>query len=180
MKVINKQKRNSDTTLVNEEIRCKELLVITETGEKLGVISKQEAQKKAYDRGLDLVLVSPDLKQPVAKMMDYSKFRFEQQKKLKEMKKNQKIVVLQEIRISPTIETHDLETKSRNARKILEKGNKVKISLRFFGRMIQHQDIGKQSIERFIKTLEDIADVESAVKLDGRSLFTILVPKNDK
>lgn len=112
--------------------------------------------------------------------MDYSKFRFEQQKKLKEMKKNQKTVVLQEIRLSPTIEKHDFDTKSKNARKMLEKGNKVKVSLRFFGRMIVHQDIGKEVVERFAESLADISDVEAPVKLDGRSLFTILSPKNEK
>ena len=116
------------------------MLVITDSGEKLGVLARAKALQEAENRGLDLVVVSPDANPPVAKMMDYSRFRFEQQKKLKEMKKKQKVVVVQEIQLSPTIEKHDFETKSRKAKTILEKGNKVKISLRFFGRMIVHQD----------------------------------------
>lgn len=155
------------------------MLVITNSGEKLGLLTKEKALKEAQDRGLDLVLVS-DGNPAVAKMMDYSRFRFEQQKKQKEMKKNQKQVVIQEVRLSPTIDTHDFETKSRNARKMLEKGSKVKVSLRFFGRMIVHQDLGKQVIQKFVDGLSDIANVESATKLDGKSLFTVLGPKSDK
>ncbi len=131
-------------------------------------------------RGLDLVLVSPDSNPPVAKLMDYSKFYFEQKKKAKEMKKNQKVVVVQEIRLSPTIEKHDFDTKSKNARKMLLKGNKVKVSLRFFGRMISHQDLGKEVVEKFAESLADISNIESPIKLDGRSLFTVLGPKSDK
>ncbi len=179
MKLINKQKK-ADDVIINGDIRCREMLVITNTGEKLGIITKDKALQEAYSRGLDLVLVSPEANPPVAKMMDYSRFRYEQQKKAKEMKKNQKQVVVQEIRISPTIETHDFETKAKNARKMIEKGNKVKISLRFFGRMIQHQDIGRDMIEKFVTSLADISTVESATKLDGKSLFTILAPKTDK
>lgn len=177
---INKHKRNTDDVFINEDIKCKSLLVITDTGEKLGVLSKQEGLREAAERGLDLVLVSPDGNPPVAKMMDYSKFRFEQQKKSKEMKKNQKTFVLQEIRLSPTIEKNDFDTKSKKARKMIEKGNKVKVSLRFFGRMIAHQDLGVQVVNRFVESLADIADVESPVKLDGRSLFSVLAPKNQK
>lgn len=173
---INKQRRATDA-IINEDIRCKEVLVITESGEKLGVLSKKEALQKAYDRGLDLVLVSPDANPAVAKIMDYSKFRFEQQKKAKEMKKNQKVVVLQEIRLSPTIEQNDLMTKSKNARKILEKGNKVKVSLRFFGRMMAHQELGAEVINKFVETLADCSTQTAAAKLEGRSLFTILEPK---
>lgn len=138
------------------------------------------ALRKAYDKGLDLVLVSPDANPPVAKMMDYSKFRFEQQKKAKEMKKNQKVVVVQEIRLSPTIEKHDFDTKANNARKMLLKGNKVKVSLRFYGRMIVHQDLGKEVVENFAKALEDCSVIETPIKLDGKSLFTVLSPKDNK
>lgn len=156
------------------------MLVITESGEKLGVLSRGKALAEAEARGLDLVLVSPDAPTPVAKMMDYSRFRFEQQKKLKEMRKKQKVIVVQEIQLSPTIEKHDFETKARKAKTILEKGNKVKISLRFKGRMIVHQELGKNVIDKFVESLADCSVVESPVKLDGRTLFAVIAPKNEK
>ena len=165
---------------MNDAIRVKEMLVITDSGEKLGVLTKSKALAEADSRGLDLVLVSPDSNPPVAKMMDYSRFRFEQQKKLKEMKKKQKVIVVQEIQLSPTIEKHDFDTKSRKARTIIEKGNKVKITLRFYGRMIVHQDLGKQVIDRFIESLADCSTIESPAKLDGRSLFAVIAPKIEK
>lgn len=176
---INKQKKNNDS-YVNEDIRCKEMLVITDTGEKLGLLSKNQALQEAEKRGLDLVLVSPDSNPPVAKMMDYSRFRFEQQKKAKEMKKKQKVVVVQEIQLSPTIEKHDFETKAKKARTILvDKGNKVKVTLRFYGRMIVHQDLGKEVIDKFVESLSDCSTVEAPVKLDGRTLFAVIAPKTD-
>ena len=176
---INKQKKGTED-IVNGDIRCKEMLVITDAGEKLGVLSRGKALQEAENRGMDLVLVSPDSNPPVAKMMDYSRFRFEQQKKLKEIKKNQKIIVVQEIQLSPTIEKHDLETKARKAKSILEKGNKVKISLKFFGRMIVHQDLGKEVMDKFIASLADCSVVETPVKLDGRTLLAVIAPKNEK
>lgn len=179
MNGINKQKKNADE-LVNDNIRCKEMLVITDTGEKLGVLSRGKALAEADARGMDLVLVSPDANPPVAKMMDYSRFRFEQQKRLKEMKKKQKVIVVQEIQLSPTIEKHDLETKARKAKTILEKGNKVKVSLRFYGRMIVHQDLGKQVIDKFVESLQDCSTVESPVRLDGRIMFAVIAPKSEK
>jgi translation initiation factor IF-3 len=179
VKSINKTKKTADE-LVNDQIRCKEMLVITDSGEKLGIISRGKALYEAESRGLDLVLVSPDANPPVAKMMDYSRFRFEQQKKQKEMKKKQKTIVVQEIQLSPTIEKHDLETKARKAISILEKGNKVKISLRFYGRMIVHQDLGREVINSFVEGLNEYSTVESNVKLDGRTLFAIVAPKIEK
>lgn len=179
MAIINKQKKGAEE-LINELIRCKEMLVITDKGEKLGVLSRSKALAEAEEHGLDLVLVSPDANPPVAKMMDYSRFRFEQQKKLKEMRKNQKQIVVQEIQLSPTIEKHDFETKARKAKTILEKGNKVKISLRFFGRMIVHQDLGKEVIERFVQDLSDVSTIESPIRLDGRTLFAVVAPKTNK
>ena len=176
---INKQKKNNES-YVNDEIRCKEMLVITDTGEKLGLLPKNKALQEAENRGLDLVLVSPDSNPPVAKMMDYSRFRFEQQKKAKEMKKKQKVVVVQEIQLSPTIEKHDFETKAKKARTILmDKGNKVKVTLRFYGRMIVHQDLGKEVIDKFVESLSDCSTVEAPVKLDGRTLFAVIAPKNE-
>ena len=179
MNGINKQKKAPEY-IVNDNIRCKEMLVITDTGEKLGVLSRSKALQEAEARGMDLVLVSPEANPPVAKMMDYSKFRFQQQKKLKEIKKGQKVIVVQEIQLSPTIEKHDLETKARKAKTILEKGNKVKVSLRFYGRMISHQDIGKQVIDRFVESLADCSTVESPVRLDGRIMFAVIAPKSEK
>lgn len=175
---INKQKK--DEAIINDQIRVKEMLVITESGEKLGVLTRQKAFEAAEERGLDIVLVSPDAKPPVAKLMDYSRFRFQQQKKQKEMKKNQKIIVVQEIQLSPVIEKHDFETKLNKAKTILAKGNKVKITLRFKGRMIAHQEIGVEVINKFIEALADITTVESPVKLDGRSLFAVVAPKVEK
>lgn len=176
MEIINKQKKGAEE-FVNDQIRCKEMLVITEKGEKLGVLPRAKALAAAEGRDLDLVLVSPDSNPPVAKIMDYSRFRFEQQKKLKEMRKNQKVVVVQEIQLSPTIEKHDFETKARKAETILEKGNKVKISLRFKGRMIVHQEIGKEVIERFVERLSERSTLESPIRLDGRTLFAVIAPK---
>ena len=130
---------------------------------------------------LDLVLVSPDSNPPVGKIMDYSRFRFEQQKRAKEMKKKQKIIVVQEIQLSPTIEKHDFETKVNKARSIIQdKGNKVKITLKLKGRMIVHQDLGVEVVNKFVSSLEDCSTVESPVKLDGRMIFAVVAPKIEK
>jgi translation initiation factor IF-3 len=129
---------------------------------------------------MDLVLVSPDANPPVAKMMDYSRFRFEQQKKLKEMKKNQKVTVVQEIQLSPIIEKHDFETKANKAKTILAKGNKVKITLRFYGCMIVHQELGKEVIDRIIESLQEVASIEAQPKMDGRIMFAVVAPKSEK
>ncbi len=179
MEVINKQK-NAAEEMINENIRCKEMLVITDEGEKLGVLTKSKALAEAENRGLDLVLVSPDANPPVAKMMDYSRFRFEQQKRLKEQRKKQKTISVQEIQLSPTIEKHDLETKAKKAMTILDKGNKIKITLRFYGRMIVHQDLGVEVINKFVESLAEVSTVESPVKLDGRTLYAVIAPKNNK
>ena len=156
------------------------MLVITEDGEKLGVLNRNKALQEAEDRGLDLVLVSPDAKPAVAKIMDYSRFRFEQQKKAKEMKKKQHVIVVQEIQLSPVIEQHDFDTKVNKAKTILKKGNKVKISLRFRGRMIVHQELGKEVVDRFIEALSDVTTVESPTKLYGKTLFAVVAPKIEK
>ncbi len=156
------------------------MLVITDEGEQLGVLSKQDALKAAQKKGLDLVLVAPDAKPAVAKFMNYSKYRFDQQKRQKEMKKNQKVIQVKEIRLSPTIEKHDFETKVRNARKFLEGGDKVKVSLRFIGRMIVHADVGEKVVQDFAQALADVSIVDSKMKLEGKSLTLILAPKTDK
>ncbi len=166
--------------MVNESIRLKEMLVITDKGEKLGVLPKNKALDEAIQRGLDLVVVSAESNPPVAKMMDYSKFRFEQQKKQKEMKKKQRNFSVQEIQLSPVIADNDLNTKVNKAQTILSKGNKIKITLRFKGRMIVHQDKGKEVMNRFVETLSDIATLESDIKLEGKLLSAVIAPKKQK
>ncbi len=168
------QKKNTD--LVNESIPYGDLLVIDENGGKVGIISRREALAMASLKELDVVVVSPDSKPMVAKFMDYSKYRFEQQKKLKEIKKNQHLVELKEIRLSPTIDKHDLETKLKHALKFLEKGDKVKLSIRFYGRMITHSEVGRQVMMSFIDAVGTKAVVEAKPKMDGRTLIAILAP----
>ncbi|MGH2119969.1 translation initiation factor IF-3, partial [Aerococcus sp. L_32] len=138
---------------VNENIRARELRVIDSEGEQLGVLSKDEALDKAEQVELDLVLVSPNAKPPVARIMDYGKYRYEQQRKEREQRQNQKQVSLKEVRLSPTIEKNDFDTKLRQARKFLEKGDKVKASIRFRGRAITHKEIGREVLERFAEEL---------------------------
>lgn len=141
---------------------------------------KAEAQAIADEQELDLVLVQANAKPPVAKIMDYGKFRFDSQKKQREQRKNQKIVSIKEVRLSPTIDDNDFNTKKKNAVKFLEKGNKVKVSIRFRGRAITHKEIGREVMDRFATDLEDIAKVESRAKMEGRSMFMVLAPKETK
>ncbi|MGX7393881.1 translation initiation factor IF-3 [Carnobacterium mobile] len=166
--------------MVNDGIRARELRVIGSNGEQLGLKTKSEALAIAEAANLDLVLVAPTAKPPVARIMDYGKFRFEQQKKEREARKHQKIVSLKEVRLSPTIDVNDFNTKLRNARKFLEKGDKVKASIRFKGRAITHKEIGKKVLDRLARETADIASIESAAKMDGRSMFMILAPKTEK
>lgn len=166
--------------MVNEGIRARELRLISDNGDQLGVKTKQEALKMAEDANLDLVLVAPKAKPPVAKIMDYGKYRFELQKKQRETRKKQKVVNIKEVRLSPTIDTNDFNTKMKNARKFLSKGDKVKVSIRFKGRAITHKDIGRDVLNRFAEATEDVATVESKAKMDGRSMFLMLAPKTEK
>lgn len=166
--------------MVNEGIRARELRLISDNGDQLGVKTKQEALKMAEDANLDLVLVAPKAKPPVAKIMDYGKYRFELQKKQREARKKQKVVNIKEVRLSPTIDTNDFNTKMKNARKFLSKGDKVKVSIRFKGRAIIHKDIGRDVLNRFAEATEDVATVESKAKMDGRSMFLMLAPKTEK
>jgi translation initiation factor IF-3 len=166
--------------LLNEGIRAREVRLIDQNGEHLGIKSKIEALEIATRVNLDVVLVAPNAKPPVARIMDYGKFRFEQQKKDKEARKNQKIINLKEVRLSPTIDEHDFNTKLRNAIKFLEKGDKVKASIRFKGRAITHKEIGQRVLVRFMDACKEVATVESHPKMDGRSMFMVLAPKIDK
>lgn len=166
--------------LVNEEIEADYVLVISEEGEQLGKLSLHDALKVAENRGYDLVCVAPNASVPVCKLMDYSKYRYEQNKKAKEARKNQKIISVKEVRLSPTIDVGDFETKLRAARKFLAGGDKVKVSCRFRGRMIEQANNTKPLFSKFALGLEDIAQIEQAPFLDGRNMFMTLSPKLQK
>lgn len=166
--------------MVNDGIRAREVRLISSNGDQLGVKSKREALQIAEQENLDLVLVAPKAKPPVAKVMDYGKYRFELQKKQREARKKQKTINVKEVRLSPTIDTNDFNTKMKNARKFLAKGDKVKVSIRFRGRAITHKDIGRDVLSRFAEETKDVASVESKAKMDGRSMFLMLAPKTEK
>ncbi|MDF2556964.1 MAG: translation initiation factor [Bacillales bacterium] len=169
-----------DTSLLNEGIRARELRVIGVEQEQLGIMTRDQALEIAVKANLDLVLVAPNAKPPVAKIMDYGKFKFEQQKKDKESKKNQKIITVKEVRLSPTIDDNDFNTKLKNAIKFLEKGDKVKASIRFKGRAITHKEIGQRVLDRFIAEAKEVSIVEQYPRMDGRSMFLMLAPKAEK
>ena len=167
--------------ILNERIRAREVRLIDADGEQVGVMSKNDALRRASDEGLDLVLISPNAKPPVARVMDYGKYRFEQQKKLKESRKKSKTISVKEIRLSPTIEGNDFETKLKHVRKFLTKENaKVRVSIRFRGRAITHKELGQQVLEKMAEATSDIANVTSKSKMEGRSMFLMLAPKSDK
>jgi len=162
---------------VNEEIRDREIRVIADDGEQLGVIATKEALRIAEEKELDLVMISPGAKPPVCKIMDYGKYIYEQSKKDKEAKKKQKVINLKEIRVSPKIEEHDVLIKSNNARKFLEEGDKVKITVRFRGREAEYSHVGRKILDNFYSRLEDLCVIEKAAKLEGRNMIMILAPK---
>lgn len=162
--------------MINSDIRAREVRVIDPNGEQLGVLSKAKALEEAEKRGMDLVLVSPGAKPPVARIMDYGKFRYQQQRKAREQRKNQKIVQTKEIRLSPAIDDNDFNTKLRQAHKFLEKHNKVKVTIRFKGRAITHKDLGKEVLERFAAELADVSSIEQKPKMEGRSMQLVLAP----
>ena len=154
--------------------------MISQTGEQLGVKSTRDALAIAEDANLDVVLVSPNAKPPVARIMDYGKFRFELQKKERDARKKQKTVTIKEIRLSPTIGEADFNTRLKNATKFLNKGDKVKVSVRFRGRAITHEDLGRKVLEQMADAVKDIAAVETHPKMDGRSMFLMLAPRAEK
>ncbi len=165
---------------INRQIRAKEVQLIGENGEKLGVISLQDALTRAEEKNLDLVLVAPNTNPVVCKIMNYGKYKFEQAKKEKEAKKKQKVLEIKELRVTPNIEEHDFGFKSKNARKFLTDGNKVKITVRFRGREVNNTKSGEIVLNKFIENLEDVAIVEKKPKLEGRNMFTILAKKTEK
>ena len=165
---------------INEAIRDKEVRLIGDDGEQLGIMSAAEAQEIADSRNLDLVKVAPNAKPPVCKIVDYGKYRFEMAKREKEAKKNQHVIEIKEIRLSLKIDTHDFETKVAHAKKFLESGNKVKVSIRFRGRELGHPEIGKEAMERFADAVSEVAIVERPAKMEGRHMLMFLAPKPAK
>ena len=165
---------------INEGIRAAEVRLISDTGDQLGVLPLEEALNKAFDQGLDLVLMSPGAKPPVCKIMDYGKYRFEQSKREKEARKKQNVIEIKEVRLSPSIEEHDINVRVKNARKFLKQGNKVKVSIRFKGRQMAHTKLGFDVMNDFAKRLEDECVVETRPKLDGRNMMMMLAVDTKK
>ena len=162
---------------INEQIRDKEIRLIGESGEQLGIMSSREALKLAEEAGLDLVKIAPTAKPPVCKIVDYGKYRYELARKEKDAKRKQKVIEVKEIRMSPNIDTNDLNTKVGAARKFLEKGNRVKVTLRFRGREMAHMSTSKHILDDFAQMLSDIAVVEKMPKVEGRSMIMFLTVK---
>ena len=165
---------------INRQIRAKEVQLIGENGEKLGVMPLNDALEKAEDKNLDLVLVAPNANPAVCKIMNYGKYKFEQAKKEKEAKKKQRVLEVKEIRVTPNIEEHDFGFKLKNVKKFLADGNKVRITVRFRGREINNSKAGEVVLNKFIENLEDVATVEKKPKLEGRNMFIILAKKAEK
>ena len=163
--------------MINEQIRDREVRLIGEDGEQLGIMSSREAMKLAAEANLDLVKIAPTAKPPVCKIIDYGKYRYELARKEKEAKKKQKVIEIKEVRLSPNIEDNDLNTKVSAAKKFLEKGNKVKVTLRFRGREMAHMASSKHILDDFAKMLEEVAVVEKPAKVEGRSMTLVLAQK---
>ena len=163
--------------MINEQIRDREVRLIGENGEQLGIMSAREAMKIASEADLDLVKIAPKAQPPVCKIVDYGKYRYEQSRREKEAKKKQKTVELKGVRLSPNIDTNDLNTKVNNAKKFIGKGNRVKVTLRFRGREMAHVQQSKHILDDFAKLLEDVAVVEKPAKMEGRSMSMVLTEK---
>jgi translation initiation factor IF-3 len=163
--------------MINGQIRDREVRLVGENGEQLGVMSASEAMKIAQEQDLDLVKIAPKAAPPVCKIVDYGKYRYELARKEKEAKKKQKVVELKEVRLSPNIDTNDLNTKMNNAKKFIGKGNKVKITLRFRGREMAHIGQSRHILDDFAEALSDIASIEKPAKMEGRSLSMVLTVK---
>ena len=166
--------------MINEEIRDREVRVIGADGAQLGVLPTAKALELAEEAQLDLVKIVPNAQPPVCKLMDYDKHRYEQAKREREMRKNQKVISVKEVQLSATIEENDVQTKAKNAIKFLQGGDKVKVSIRFRGRQITHSEIGLKVMQDFIERTKDVATVEKRPSLDGRHMIMILGPKVDK
>ena len=166
--------------MINEEIRDREIRLIGPEGEQLGIMSARQALALAEDKELDLVKIAPTAKPPVCKLMDYGKYRFEQSKREKEARKNQKVISVKEVRLSPTIEEHDMQVRVRDCVKFLQNGDRVKVSIRFRGRMITHSDVGLQVMNEFFARVKDYAVQDRKPSTEGRTMTMMLSPKQDK
>ncbi len=165
--------------MINGQIRDKEIRLISNTGEQLGIMSARDAQKIADDKNLDLVKISPNAKPPVCKIMDYSKYKFDLAKKEKEAKKKQKVIETKEVRLSPSIDTHDVETKVKNAIKFLKAGNKVKVSIRFRGREMSRQDAAIEIMKNFAEKVSEFGQIEKEPKMEARIMAMFIGPKTN-
>ena len=163
--------------MINEEIRDREVRVVDQNGEQLGVMSSRDALALAEERQLDLVKIAPQARPPVCKLMDYGKYRFEQSKKEREFRKNQKVITVKEVRLSATIEDHDVDVKYKNAVKFLKDGNKVKVTIRFRGRQITHSEIGRQIMTEFAERIKEYGTVDKAPIIEGRNMSMFISPK---
>ena len=168
--------RDTDGPRINKEIRAKEVRLINYNGENLGVVSIQEALKIAQDVGLDLIEISPQVNPPVCKVLDYGKYKYEMQKKKNEAKKNQKVVSIKELKLRPMIEAHDYEVKLKQAKKFLSQGDKVKFTMRYKGREMSANDMGKEILNKLIEDLEGLCKVDAAPKAEGKQVFMIVSP----
>lgn len=165
--------------MINDEIRDKEVRLIGSDGEQLGIVSNAQAQKLAEDKNLDLVKIAPQAKPPVCKIMDYGKHKFEMSKREKENRKNQKVVAIKEVRLSPNIDEHDFNTKLKNGIKFLKNGDKVKVSVRFRGREITHSSLGKDMLLKFKEGTAEYGDVDKGIKMEGRNMAMFITPKKN-
>ena len=161
---------------INDDIKAKEVRMLDEEGEQLGIMTIEEAREYAYERGLDLVMIAPQATPPVCRSMDYGKYRYERDKKEKEARKKQQVVEVKEVRLSCRIETHDFETIANRARKFIGDGNKVRVTLKFKGREMAHQTLGREVMEKFAEALSDVANVDKKPALEGRQLIMFLTP----
>jgi translation initiation factor IF-3 len=168
---------NNKDLQINEEIRDRELRIIDANGDQLGIMTSRQAFELATERQLDLVKIAPQAKPPVCRIMDYGKFKFEQSKKEKEARKNQKVINIKEIRFSPKIEDHDLNFKAKNAQRFLQEGDKVKVTIRFRGREVDHVTFGEKALGRFYDIVKDDCVIEKPAKLEGRNMTMVLAPK---
>ncbi|MCR5005965.1 MAG: translation initiation factor IF-3 [Clostridiales bacterium] len=163
--------------MINEEIRDREVRLIDENGEQLGIVTSKEALDMAHEKDLDLVKIAPQANPPVCKIMNYSKYRFDQNKREKEARKKQKIVEVKEVRMTPNTEEHDLNTKVKSAVKFLKNGDKVKVSVRFRGRELSRTEIGKVVLDQFAERISEFGDIDKAPKMEGRSMVMFVSPK---
>ena len=164
--------------MINEEIRDREVRVVDQNGEQLGVMPIRQALNLADEQQLDLVKIAPQAKPPVCKLMDYGKFRFEQSKREREIRKNQKVIEVKEVRLSATIEDHDIDVRVKNAIKFLQDGNKVKVTIRFRGRQITHSEIGREVMHDFAERIKDYGTIDKQPMIEGRNMSMFIAPKD--